>query len=117
MDNRRRFEEREHRHFEDDKRRRHMEDEFRFGKRDFDRLRKEIHVGRRPFPPRGKITTKLFENKASMIEYVNKVGEEGHNIDIFKIEDNLYKVVVMEFDKRPPFEFDEDIHVDIDIDE
>ncbi len=30
-----------------------------------------------------------------MVEFVNLKGEEGHQIDIFKIEEGLYKVVVV----------------------
>lgn len=39
--------------------------------------------------------TKLFTNKEEMVEFVNQKGEEGHQIDIFKIEEGLYKVVVV----------------------
>lgn len=40
--------------------------------------------------------TKMFASKEELIEYVNKAGELGNKIDIYKIEDNLYKVVVIE---------------------
>lgn len=40
--------------------------------------------------------TKLFTSKEEMVEFVNLKGEEGHQIDIFKIEEGLYKVVVIE---------------------
>lgn len=38
--------------------------------------------------------TKLFDNKKDMVEFVNQIGEDGTEVDIFKIEDGLYKVVV-----------------------
>ena len=38
--------------------------------------------------------TKMFSSKKELLDYVNKVGETGQQIDIFKIEDELYKVVV-----------------------
>ncbi len=37
---------------------------------------------------------KMFSNQAKMIDFVNKVGENGQRVDVFKIEDDLYKVVV-----------------------
>ncbi len=37
---------------------------------------------------------KMFSSKKEMIDYVNKVGETGQHVDIFKIEEDLYKVVV-----------------------
>jgi hypothetical protein len=40
--------------------------------------------------------TKLFTSKEDMVEFVNLKGEEGHQIDIFKIEEGLYKVVIIE---------------------
>ena len=40
--------------------------------------------------------TKMFASKEELIEYVNKAGDLGNKIDIYKIEDNLYKVVVIE---------------------
>ena len=40
--------------------------------------------------------TKMFTTKESLVEYVNEIGEHGHMVDIFKIEDELYKVVVFE---------------------
>ena len=43
-----------------------------------------------------KTITKLFASKKELVEYVNKVGENGQQVDIFKIEDDLYKVVVYE---------------------
>ena len=38
--------------------------------------------------------TKMFSSKKELVDYVNKVGENGQQVDIFKIEDELYKVVV-----------------------
>ncbi len=37
--------------------------------------------------------TKMFSSKKELTEYVNEVGETGQRVDIFKIEDELYKVV------------------------
>ncbi len=37
---------------------------------------------------------KMFSSKEKMIDFVNKVGENGQRVDVFKIEDDLYKVVV-----------------------
>lgn len=45
--------------------------------------------------------TKMFTDKLEMVTYVNTEGEKGHNIDVYKIEDELYKVVVT---KKPDFE-------------
>lgn len=38
--------------------------------------------------------TKMFSSKKELVEFVNEVGETGQRVDIFKIEDDLYKVVV-----------------------
>ena len=43
-----------------------------------------------------KMKTKMFTSKKELVEYVNKVGELGNKVDIYKIEDDLYKVVVVE---------------------
>ena len=54
-----------------------------------------------------KQVTKLFQDNKEMIEYVNEKGANGHQIDIFKIDDNLFKVVVKEKiprEKRMGFE-------------
>ena len=40
--------------------------------------------------------TKMFTSKEQLVEFVNSIGDQGHKIDIFKIEDDLYKVVVIE---------------------
>ena len=61
----------------------------------------------------GKSKTKMFMDKLKMVEYVNEVGEEGYHIDIFKIEENLYKVVVSETEHQL---FD-DVDVEIEIEE
>lgn len=59
---------------------------------------------RPPKPPkphrhfRFKQKTKMFTSKADLVEFVNSKGEEGNQIDIFKIEDDLYKVVILEKD-------------------
>lgn len=38
--------------------------------------------------------TKMFESKKELVDFVNQIGEDGTEVDIFKIEDGLYKVVV-----------------------
>ena len=38
--------------------------------------------------------TKMFSSKKELLEYVNEIGETGQRVEIFKIEDDLYKVVV-----------------------
>ena len=40
--------------------------------------------------------TKMFTSKSELVDYVNEVGELGNKVDIYKIEDDLYKVVVIE---------------------
>lgn len=92
-------------------------------KRDFDERRPPRPEKRRDFddrrPPRPKRPpfrgpqfkqiTKLFQDNKEMIEYVNEKGALGHQIDIFKIDDNLYKVVVVEKvieEKRIEVEFE-----------
>ena len=51
-------------------------------------------------PPRPhmhkNMVTKLFDDKKEMIAYVNEKGEENSHIDIFKIDEELYKVVVVQ---------------------
>lgn len=78
----------------------------RYGEDNRDRRHDERHKHQRqhrppkpPRPPRGpemKMTTKLITSQSELVEYVNELGEKGHYIDIFKIEDGLYKVVVKE---------------------
>lgn len=75
---------------------------------DFRRDSEEHRVHRRPHHKK-KMTTKLFTDKVEMIEYVNVLGEQGHHIDIFKIEDGLYKVVVIE--RRHKQEIDIEVEV------
>jgi hypothetical protein len=38
--------------------------------------------------------TKMFTSTADLVKYVNEEGEENNHIDVFKIDDALYKVVV-----------------------
>ena len=73
-------------------------------------LRREPHDhrGNRRHHIKKKMTTKLFTDKEVMIDYVNDHGEQGHHIDVFKIEEGLYKVVVVERKNK------EDIEIDID---
>lgn len=77
------------------------------GDRDRRPPRKDFDDRRPPRPKRPHVrgsqfkqVTKLFENKKEMITYVNDLGAKGHHIDIFKIEENLYKVVVLEKNKQ-----------------
>lgn len=49
--------------------------------------------------PEQKIT-KLFTDKAEMIAFVNLHGEEGATIDIYKIDETLYKVEILKFKKE-----------------
>ena len=54
--------------------------------------------------PHGFTKTKLFTDKEEMVLYVNELGELGHRIDVYKIEESLYKVVVQEKTRpRPKF--------------
>jgi len=39
-------------------------------------------------------TTKMFTSKKDLVEYANKIGETGQQLNIYKIEEDLYKVVV-----------------------
>ena len=42
-----------------------------------------------------KITeTKLFTDRNKLVEYVNEKGQSDAIIDIYKIEDDLYKLVI-----------------------
>lgn len=50
----------------------------------------------RPRRPRDKQKTKMFTSKDELVAFVNEKGEEGHRIDVYKIEDDLYKVVITE---------------------
>lgn len=38
--------------------------------------------------------TKMFTSKKELVEYANKIGETGQQLNIYKIEEDLYKVVV-----------------------
>ena len=40
------------------------------------------------------IETKLFISKEELVKYVNEKGQSDALIDIFKIEENLYKLVI-----------------------
>lgn len=61
--------------------------------------------------------TKMFTSKQDLVEYVNSIGDQGHKIDVYKIEDELYKVVIIEEVKEEEIEIeiDEDIEEDIDV--
>lgn len=50
----------------------------------------------RPRRPRELQKTKMFTSKDELVAFVNEKGEEGHRIDVYKIEDELYKVVICE---------------------
>lgn len=56
--------------------------------------------------PKRTQKTKLFTSKAELVDFVNEIGESGNRkIDVYKIEDDLYKVVVIE--KAMPKRFEE----------
>ena len=40
--------------------------------------------------------TKMFKSKDDLVIFVNEIGEKGQKVDIYKIEDDLYKVVYFE---------------------
>ena len=40
-----------------------------------------------------KKLTKMFTSKEALVEYVNEVGAKGHQVDVFKIDEDLYKIV------------------------
>lgn len=42
------------------------------------------------------IETKLFTSKEELVEYVNVKGQGSVTIEIYKIEDGLYKLVIKE---------------------
>ena len=42
------------------------------------------------------IETKLFVSKEELVEYANSKGQGSSTIEIFKIEDGLYKLVIKE---------------------
>lgn len=71
---------------------------------------------RKPFMrPRVGQKTKMFTSKEELVAFVNEKGEEGHKIDVYKIEDELYKVVIIE---RPKFDdFEEEVEVEVEIEE
>lgn len=119
MDNKRKQDDRRHRFFDEDEFRDRFEKEFRFHRdrhdRDRDRKHKHVHIMKRP-RPFGKTITKLLTSKQELVQYVNELGEQGHRIDIYKIENDLYKVVVKmhDFDL---FDTDEDVEIEIEEEE
>lgn len=80
-----------------------------FRKEEHRRDRDHRHRRMHPRHPFGKMTTKLITSKEELVDYVNDLGAKGHHIDVFKIDDGLYKVVVVE---GPP-----DLDIDVEIDE
>jgi|LGVE01.1.fsa_nt_gb hypothetical protein len=48
----------------------------------------------RPFYTERNIETKLFTSKDELVKYVNDRKADNSNIEIFKIEDGLYKLVI-----------------------
>lgn len=40
------------------------------------------------------VETRLFTSKEKLVEYVNEKGQSDALIDIYKIEDELYKLVI-----------------------
>ena len=85
-------------HFEDRGPRPHFED--RGPKPHFEDRGPKPKGDRRPKQhrrfPEEFAKTKMFTSKEQLVEFVNSIGDQGHKIDIFKIEDDLYKVVVIE---------------------
>lgn len=101
-----------------------------------DRRERHVHVEREDFrrPPRPPMPerprvfhkhlrkpnriqkTKMFTSKQDLVEFVNSIGDEGHKIDVYKIEEELYKVVIIESIKEEiEIEIEEDIDEDIDV--
>lgn len=77
------------------------EREFHRHKDDFDKRRRDFRNdnqnrgSRRNYGP--KISeTKLFTSKDELVEYANSKGQSSAIIEIFKIEDGLYKLVIKE---------------------
>ncbi|AIO18891.1 hypothetical protein KQ51_01012 [Candidatus Izimaplasma bacterium HR1] len=122
-------------HYPRDKREREFRDERPHERHErHERHEKHIHVdfkdderrrphfeGRPPFDrprrPRGpKQKTKMFTSKEDLVAFVNEKGEEGHRIDVYKIEDDLYKVVI----KLDPFHVkrdQEEVEIEVEIEE
>ena len=75
--------------------------EFPHHKDDFDSRRRENrndHQNRgfkKNFGPK-IVETKLFISREELVEYANSKGQSGAVIEIFKIEDGLYKLVIKE---------------------
>lgn len=42
------------------------------------------------------LETKMFMDKKEMVEFANEAGKKGHSVEVFKIEEDLYKAVVYE---------------------
>ncbi len=66
--------------------------------------------------------TKMFTSKKDLVEYVNSIGDEGHKIDVYKIEDELYKVVIIEQvhsskSEHVEVEIDQDITDELDVED
>ena len=79
--------------------------------REFFFKREEINSGRKEHRPHHEehhyrsnrksyktkiIETKLFVNKDELVEYVNEKGQGSSTLEIFKIEEGLYKLVIKE---------------------
>ena len=77
------------------------EREFFYSKEESDNKRREYrndHHNRgnkRSYGPK-IIETKLFINKEELVNYANSKGQSSAIIEIFKIEDGLYKLVIKE---------------------
>jgi len=50
----------------------------------------------RKYNVRKVLKTKMFLDKKELVEFANEIGEKGHQLEVFKIEEDLYKVVVYE---------------------
>ena len=75
-----------------------------FHKDDFDKKRRNHRNYQEDYQHRGSkrgygskiIETKLFTSKEELVEYVNIKGQGSVTIEIYKIEDGLYKLVIKE---------------------
>lgn len=77
------------------------EKDFFHNKEEFDRKRRDYrndHYNRGSKRNFGSkiVETKLFINKEELVEYANSKGQSSAVIEIFKIEDGLYKLVIKE---------------------
>lgn len=78
--------------------------DFSGNKGEFESRRREHRFHNEEYKPRSRknvnslkiVETKLFVSKEELVEYVNIKGQGSSTIEIFKIEDGLYKLVIKE---------------------